>query len=140
MKLEDCYQERKLRKAAPSQEKAHESIRLARLFLDEAELTVQSGACRTGLMATYMGWFHAARALLYQDGIFEKSHFCLGLYLKKCADDGQLESRWPLLFGRLRTRRHDERSSFGPSPGPEEVEVLIEEGRQFTNTIASLIR
>jgi uncharacterized protein (UPF0332 family) len=45
-------------------------------------------------MAAYMGYFHAARAILFRDGVREKSHYCIGVYLEYYCEKKMLEDEW----------------------------------------------
>ncbi|KUG20053.1 MAG: HEPN domain-containing protein [Methanomicrobiaceae archaeon] len=69
-----------LRRVRPSAEKANESLSLASSYLAEARQVAGVGANRMSLTGAYMAWFHAARAVLFRDGIREKSHYCIELY------------------------------------------------------------
>jgi len=40
------------------------------------------------------------------DGLREKSHYFVGIYLEKYVEDGLLEEKWPMLFDRMRSVRH----------------------------------
>jgi uncharacterized protein (UPF0332 family) len=62
-------------------------------------------AVRSALMAVYMGYFHAARAVLFRDGIREKSHYCIGIYLETYVEKGLLEEEWIALFDHIRGLR-----------------------------------
>ncbi|MBT0734247.1 HEPN domain-containing protein [Methanoculleus bourgensis] len=137
--LEDCFRGRMLRRVTPSAEKANESLSLAQSYLDEARQIAGIGARRMSLTGAYMAWFHAARAVLFRDGIREKSHYCIELYLNHYAQSGDLEEEWVLMFGRLRTQRHESQYSFGPAPTDAEVLAAIEHAGQFIERIQRLL-
>ncbi len=128
-----------LRRVAPSVEKANESLNLAASYLDEARQVAGLGARRISLTGAYMAWFHAARAVLFRDGIREKSHYCIELYLNYYAQSGDLEEEWVLMFSRMRTQRHESQYSFGPAPTAAEVLAAVEHAGQFIERIRRLL-
>jgi len=128
-----------LRRVAPSMEKANGSLNLAASYLDEAQQVAGLGARRISLTGAYMAWFHAARAVLFRDGIREKSHYCIELYLNHYAQSGDLEEEWVLMFSRMRTQRHESQYSFGPAPTTTEVLAAVEHAGQFIERIRRLL-
>ncbi len=140
MNLEDCFEKNLLRKTDPSDAKANRSLEQARVWVDEAKHTLEAGAYRSGLMAVYMGYFHAARTVLFRDGLREKSHICIELYLEDYVRRGRLEEEWTLLFHRLRSARHLDQYSFGAPPTEDEVEYAIANAEAFIDRIERLLR
>jgi len=140
LNLEDCFKKNLLRETDPSNAKANRSLEQARVWVDEAKETLEAGAYRSGLMAVYMGYFHAARAVLFRDGLREKSHICIELYLEDYVRRGRLEEEWTLLFHRLRSARHIDQYSFGAPPTEDEVEYAIGHAEVFINRIERLLR
>lgn len=69
--IEDCFSKELLRRVEPSTEKANESLNLASSYLCEARQVTGIGANRMSLTGAYMAWFHAARAVLFRDGILK---------------------------------------------------------------------
>lgn len=139
MNLEDCFEKSLLRKTDPSDAKAKRSLEQARVWVDEAKQTLDAGAYRSGLMAVYMGYFHAARAVLFRDGLREKSHICIELYLEDYVRRGELEEEWTLLYRRLRSARHLDQYSFSTPPTEDEVEFAIGHAEAFIDRIEGLL-
>jgi len=81
-RLDECYERGLLRKVAASNDKAMQSLAQAREWVIEAGYDCDAGSLRSALMAAYMGYFHAARAVLFRDGVREKSHYCIGVHLE----------------------------------------------------------
>ena len=77
-----------------SNDKALLSLAQARDWVIEAGSDCDVGAIRSALMAAYMGYFHAARAILFRDGVREKSHYCIGVYLEYYCEKKMLEDEW----------------------------------------------
>ncbi len=57
------------------------SCERAREWLRECRMDIDAGAYNSAISAGYMAMFHSARALLFRDGLREKSHFCVARYL-----------------------------------------------------------
>ncbi len=51
--------------------------------LEEAEKALRAGIPDATVILAYTSMFHAARAVLFRDGIVERSHVCLIEYLKE---------------------------------------------------------
>ena len=83
MRLEDCFKERLLRKIKPDREKAKRSLEVAKGKLKMGKEALDKCLLDASLIYAYTSMFHSARALLYKDGIQEKSHVCVVLYLKE---------------------------------------------------------
>ncbi|MEA2035274.1 MAG: HEPN domain-containing protein [Euryarchaeota archaeon] len=137
--IEDCFRKKLLRKVEPSEKKAEKSLNLADSYLEEAKLVASAGAGRMSLSGAYMGWFHSARAVLFRDGIREKSHYCIELYLETYVESGHLEEDWILMLGRMRSQRHESQYSFAPQPDKEEVKAAIEGAEKFIGRIKKLL-
>jgi len=138
--ISDCFKRGLLRKVYPSETKAASSISYAREWVNEARDDLGIGAVRSALMAVYMGYFHSARGVLYHDGIREKSHFCIGVYLETCVESGRLEEEWAVLFDHVRGLRHSDQYSLDARPTQEEAEAAINGADRFINRMEDLIR
>lgn len=137
--LEDCYTRGLLRKITPSPENAQRSLSFARIWLREADITLEAGAARTALVAVYMAYFHAARSILFRDGVREKSHGCIGLYLEAYVQKGLLDERWTLQFDRARSLRHEDQYMLGAEPSLREIRDLIHGAESFIGVIQQII-
>ncbi len=104
--LEKCFKRNQLRAVESSNEKAKLSIKLAKEWLMEAEKNLENSTCKSAQISTYLAFFHSARAVLFRDGIREKSHYCIGVYLEKYVDNGDLEEEYTLIFDRMRSARN----------------------------------
>jgi len=109
-------------------------------WLSEAEKNQEAEAYRSALSSAYMAVFHSARAVLFRDGVREKSHYCIGLYLQRYVEDGTLEEEWPMLFDRIRGVRHADQYSFMAKPSEEEVQAGIDLAERFIERMERLLR
>ncbi|MFA6363502.1 HEPN domain-containing protein [Methanoregula sp.] len=139
-RLDECYERGLLRKVAPSNEKAVQSLAQAREWVIEAGYDCDAGAVRSALIAAYMGYFHAARAIIIRDGIREKSHYCIGVYLESYREAGLLEDEWVLQFDHMRGLRQDDQYSLDARPTPEEVRQAISDAKRFIERMDLLLK
>ena len=95
---------------------------------------------RSALSSAYLAVFHSARAILFRDGVREKSHYCIGLCLQKYVEEGILEEEWPMLFDRVRSLRHADQYSFQGKPAKEEVQAGIDLAERFIERMQRLLR
>jgi uncharacterized protein (UPF0332 family) len=79
--IRDCFKEGLLRKAAPSLEMAQKEIDNSGKYLADAKRCLQEGMPEMAVVAVYTSMFHASRALLFRDGLRERSHICVIAYL-----------------------------------------------------------
>ncbi len=100
---------------------------------------MEAGAWRSAVSSAYLAVFHAARAVLFRDGVREKSHYCIGLYLQRYVEEGSLEEDWPMLFDRIRSVRHADQYSFMAKPTEEEVQAGIDLAEKFIERMEKLL-
>jgi len=77
--------------------------------------------------------------VLFRDGVREKSHYCVGVYLEKYVDEGVLEEDWVLIFDRIRSVRHTDQYSFRTHPSKEEVDSGIDIAGKFVDRMEKLL-
>ena len=77
--IDDCFERGLLRRVEPSRTKSEQSLLQAGEWLSEAEKNLEAGALRSAVSSAYLAVFHSARAVLFRDGVREKSHYCIGL-------------------------------------------------------------
>ena len=124
----------------PSLSKSEQSMLQARDWLSEAEKNLEAEAWRSAISSAYLAVFHSARAVLFRDGVREKSHYCIGLYLQRYVEDGTLEEDWPMLFDRIRSVRHADQYSFMALPTEEEVHASIDLAERFIERMERLLK
>ena len=139
-RLDECYERGLLRKVPASNDKAVQSLSQAREWVNEAGYDCDAGALRSALMAAYMGYFHAARAVLFRDGVREKSHYCIGVYLESYREKGLLEDAWVLQFDRMRGLRQSDQYSLDARPTLAEVRQAVTDAGIFIDRIERLLK
>lgn len=103
--LERCFSEGMLKRIGTDMEKAHSSLKLAAKNLEDAKTSADNKLFNWSLIAAYTSMFHAARALLYKDGVKERSHYCLCVYIKD-KYRGAIETKYLTELDILRSQRH----------------------------------
>jgi uncharacterized protein (UPF0332 family) len=140
--LDECFGERKLRKTRPDVLKAEKSLETAEKKLGEAEELAKAGFDDVALITAYASMFHSGRALLFRDGVIEKSHYCLALYLKeKYVKTGKIESEVITMMDAFREERHDVLYSLeGIKVKTSETKMAIETARKLLEAVRNLLK
>jgi len=136
--LEDCFKFRLLRYIKPDKEKTKRSIEVSKQRLNEAEIAFKFKIFKYVILESYMAMFHSARALLYKDGIQEKSHFALFIYLKE-----KYSNKIPLhilnLLNIHRLERHESLYGLDYQPSEEDALISIKDAKDFIKEIEKYI-
>ncbi|MBN2368149.1 HEPN domain-containing protein [Candidatus Woesearchaeota archaeon] len=132
--IKDCFDLRLLRRIAPDKEKSKRSMEIARNRLQKAEKAMRLKIFEYVILESYMAMFHAARALLYRDGVQEKSHYAMYLYLKEKYAD-RIPSPVITLLDIHRTERHDAMYGLDYSPEQNDAKIAIEDAKEFLKAI-----
>jgi len=80
--FEKCLERGKIKVFSKAKQLVSKELELARQDLKSAEKSFLSKNYRWATIQAYYSMFHTARALIYQKGYREKSHFCLAEALK----------------------------------------------------------
>jgi uncharacterized protein (UPF0332 family) len=140
--LDRCFEERKLRRVRPDPMKAAQSLKVSEEKLGEAEKLANAGFGDVALVTAYASMFHAGRALLFKDGVVEKSHYCLVMYLKEnYAKTNKISNDIITMMDAFREERHDVLYSLeGVKVKTTETKTALETARKLLQTAKSLVR
>ena len=83
MNVDECFDKGLLKRDKPDKDKAIRSIEMAAFKLDKARNLFDKEVFDMALINAYISMFHAGRALLFKDGVREKSHYGLYIYLSE---------------------------------------------------------
>ena len=83
MRLDDCFKKRLLRRTKPDLLKSKKALEMASLKIERSVELLESDFYEESIVSSYTSMFHSARALLFKDGITERSHACVIAYLSK---------------------------------------------------------
>ncbi|MEK6824099.1 MAG: HEPN domain-containing protein [Nanoarchaeota archaeon] len=137
MNINDCFEQRLLRKISPDIEKSKKSLQIAKTKLDEAKKLFDAGFFNNSLLSIYTSMFHASRFLLYKDGIQEKSHYAVYIYLKE-KYSGKISQKSLNSFNVLREERHEILYGFEENISSEDVENALLDAEEFLEEIRNL--
>ena len=106
--MKECFVTRGLRYDRPDYLKAEKSLEVAARKLEEAQKLADANFENNALLNAYASMFHSGRALLFKDGVIEKSHYCLIAYLQEeYAQKDIIETGIITLMDSFRQERHD---------------------------------
>ncbi len=83
IRLKDCFNNGMLKKIAPDLRSAGKSMELSMSYIEDAEKNVSMECYRIVMISGYTAMFHAGRAIMFRDGVKERSHECIPLYIKE---------------------------------------------------------
>jgi uncharacterized protein (UPF0332 family) len=131
---EDCLKHRLLREIPPDREKSKKSLEVAKVRLGEAGNALKAKFFQYAVLAAYMAMFHAARALLYRDGMQEKSHLAVYIYLKEKYAD-KIPINVLNLLSVHRIERHETLYGLEYTPAQQDASRAIEDAKTFVKEI-----
>lgn len=138
MSLDKLFSEGHLKRIPPSRERAEKSIKVAHRYLSEAKQTLEIGAYDLAVMASYSSVFHAARAILFVDGVGERSHFAIYEYLKEKHKDfgeGLINA-----FDLYRKLRHSVAYGLESEANEKDAEGIIEFADEFITKVKDYLK
>lgn len=128
--LEKCIQEKGLFKFSEAKYLAHDEFEEAKKDLVDAEKRLMEGSWKWATITGYYAMFHSARALLYNLGYREKTHFCLSVGLKAFyVDEGKMPIK--LIENLNNARRLRERADYKGNYSKEGAELVVKSAKEF---------
>ena len=82
MNLDECFKQGLMKKVTPDIENAKKSLSESGKNITDAEENLKIRCYNVVVMLSYTAMFHAARGLLFKDGIKERSHACVPVYIR----------------------------------------------------------
>ena len=136
---EDCFRFRLLRKIKPDKSKSEKSMEIAEKRLKGAREILNHKLFDFVVLESYMSMFHAARALLYKDGIQEKSHYAISIYLKE-----KYSNKIPLPVINFleihRIERHEAMYGLEYKPEKNDAELSLKDAEIFIREIKKVLK
>jgi len=139
MNVDDCFKKRMLRKIMPDEDKAKRSLEIAENKLVTAKDSFEKELYGPAIIYGYTSMFHSSRALLYKDGIQEKSHICLVLYIRENYKD----KIPPYLINSLdsfRKERHETLYGLDFIETRKDAELSIIDAEKLHNTVKNILK
>jgi len=138
---EKCKDGGLLRPIPPSKSQSEASLRASGRWLKEAGMNQSNEAFNSSVIASYLAMFHAARALLFRDGVRERSHFCIARYLEeKYVKNEMLAQDWVDLLDHARELRHEDQYDATFSTTKEEAAEALRTAGKFVEEMNDLLK
>lgn len=139
--VDDCFEKGLLKKTAKSKSIALQDLAQAEFFLNESFDLINIGKKEMAAIAMYNAAFHAARALLYLDGVKEKSHYCLQKYLEeKFSKKGMFAAEDLSLFDLLRGIRQEVQYNVARVKFEENLNWLYDKTEKFIERTKGIVK
>lgn len=136
-----CFEEGLLRKRSPSKGLARKSIKQAESFLSDTEKLIDAEMDRMAVIALYNAFFHAARTLLFKDGIRERSHYCVARYIEaEYVLKKKLDKKFVLVLDSLRDMRHTTQYSLDAIEIDEDLNEIYNSCIDFISKVEKLVK
>ena len=139
MNTDECFKKRMLRKTSPDIKKAQRSLEIAENKLETAKNAFEKELYGPTIIYGYTSMFHSSRGLLYRDGIQEKSHICLVLYIR----ENYSNKIPPYLINSLdsfRKERHETLYGLDFIETKEDAELSIQDAEQLLSTVKKILK
>ncbi|MEA3458217.1 MAG: HEPN domain-containing protein [Candidatus Thermoplasmatota archaeon] len=127
-----------MKKVMPSSDKGLHSFEKADDWINESKKNLNASAFGSCISSSYMAMFHSSRAILFRDGVREKSHFCIARYLEKYVENDLLEEDWVFLLDRIRDVRHMDQYGIEHFATDEEAISTFKSAKSFVKRMKQL--
>jgi len=131
------FEKRKLRKIPKDKEKVRRSLEIAKIKLKEARKLFSSDFFNNTVLSAYTSMFHSARALLYNEGIQEKSHYAAYFYIKEKFSN-KIPQNLIFSFNHYRDIRHELLYGYC-NLNEKDAEQAILDAEDFLNEIEKIL-
>ncbi|PXF58635.1 MAG: HEPN domain-containing protein [Candidatus Methanogaster sp.] len=117
-------------------ENAHRSIELSASNIEDADENLRIHRYRVVIVSSYTAMFHAARALLFKDGIKERSHECVPKYLKEKYKDMGMYAN---VLDTYRRFRHSAIYGLDVVLDEDEARTALNSAKEFLSIVERII-
>lgn len=132
MKLAECFEKGLLKRTSQDMENSARSLKLSMNNIEDAAENLSIHRHRVVAILSYTAMFHAARAILFMNGIKERSHECITVYLKE--QYPELETLANILDS-YRRFRHDAIYGLDFVMDEEEAQAALDSAKEFLEKI-----
>lgn len=139
MNIAECFEKRLLRRTEPDLNKAKRSLEIADSKLKTAKESFEKKLYGPTIIYGYTSMFHSSRALLYKDGISEKSHYCLVLYIR----ENYSKDIAPYLINSLdsyRKERHETLYGLEFVETKKDASLIIKDAEQLLGKVKEILK
>jgi len=139
MNVDECYKKRMLRKIPPDHKKSERSLEIAENKLKTAKESFEKELYGPTIIYGYTSMFHSSRSLLYRNGVQEKNHICLAIYIK----ENYSKKIPPYLINSLdsfRKERHETLYGLDFVETKKDAELSIYDAEQLLETVRKILK
>jgi len=137
----ECFEKGLLQKTEPSLDLAKKSVKQAEFFLNEAHDLFDMKKETIAVISLYNAYFHTARALLFKDGIKERSHYCIARYLEEeYVNKKVIDKKFLNAFETIMSLRHNVQYSTEKIEIEEDLTELYNACEEFIQEIEKIIK
>ncbi len=138
---DECFEKGLLQKTEPSLDLAKKSIKQAEFFLSEAHDLFDMKKETMTVISLYNSYFNTARALLFKDGIKERSHYCVARYLEEeYVNKNIINKKFLNAFETIMSLRHNVQYSTEKIEIEEDLTELYNLCEEFIQVIEKIIK
>lgn len=139
--VDKCFEEELLKRIKPNLHYAEQSIKQAEHFLEEAFELIEKDIKDMAFIALYNASFHAARAILFRDGVKERSHYCVSKYIEeKYREKELITMQQAIVLDSLREKRHSIQYSLEQIEITEDLNEIYNEVELFIERVKGIIK
>jgi len=138
--IRECFEKRLLRVDRPDPRRSGRSMEVSEAKLEEAEKALRYGLLDATVILAYTSMFHAARAVLFRDGIVERSHVCLIEYLKeRYVKTGRMSEALINTLNTARVDRHETLYGLETRSSEREAKHSMQRAREFLSMVKTIL-
>ncbi len=139
MKLKELFEKRLLRKIPKDLDKSKKSLEVSKKYFKDCKKLIIIPSFNLVILSAYTSMFHAARALLYRDGIQEKSHYAVFIYLKDKYTN-ELGNELLFEFNNAREQRHDGLYGLESEFNEDDAKHIVNVAESFYKKINEILK
>ena len=132
MNVNDCFKKGLLKRNDFPEKIIGKEIENSKKHLKNASQCLEEGMLDLAVVSVYTAMFHAARAILFKDGIKERSHICVMIYLKEKYPD---LAEYATIFDNYRRSRHTMLYGMDVEVIEDDAKLGIEQAEEFISKI-----
>jgi len=136
MKMSECFQKGLLKRTSHDIGNALRSLELSKSNIEDASENISIHRYRVVAISIYSSMFHAARAILFRDGIKERSHECIPVYLKEKYPELETQAN---ILDSYRRFRHDAIYGLDFTIDEQEARASLDSAKEFLAKIKIFI-
>jgi uncharacterized protein (UPF0332 family) len=135
--FDECLKKGMIRPAPRDPESVERELAGSLNDLRDARENFDKGKYLWATVQSYYCMFHAARAVLYDEGYREKSHQCIEAFLDRLVHDGKLDRRFADYYAAVRNLR--ESANYSLTFSEDNAAFSMKNASEFNEKMSSLI-